>query len=152
MACVLQGWRLTGWLVSQHLPPVLPFCPSLQPHSYFPRPLHGHSPSIHQMSSDWPSQSPDSLLHLIICFHCPSSALQYITGPFPLIPHQIVNVVLCCWVPAPKYCNMHPVTWSPTLSAYTLFPAQSLLPVSLTYFFSDFLPMPVSLCTLQVLI
>lgn len=58
-------------------------------------PLRCRSPAIHQMSSDCPTcPSHLTLIQLLTCFHFPSSALLYTTCRFPLIPCQIVIVLV----------------------------------------------------------
>ena len=88
------------------------YCVSLQPHSHSPGSLHCYSLPVHQMSSDvytCPSQlTPPSTSSPV--------SLQYITGPFPLIPWQTVcshSLYL-----GPVVVSSHPTTWHHLLYIY----------------------------------
>ncbi len=83
--------------------PLLPLCPSLQPHFHFPQLLHCHSPSIHQIPSDclsWPC-------HLIFTSTCTAVST---------FPHQP------CSVYVPAYFHPFPARLSmlliPLLSSH----------------------------------
>ncbi len=80
----------------------------------FPMPLSCHSPSIHQMPSDFSFQflplppalqslqsphspHPSFPAHSLTCSHFTPSVLRYVTGPFPFIPFQFIWVALFLW-------------------------------------------------------